>query len=33
MDDLVDVGTPATTVVNSFIDMLLNFIKKLLSLA
>jgi hypothetical protein len=33
MDDLVDVGTPATTVANSFIDMLLDFIKKLLSLA
>ena len=33
MDDLVDVGSPATTVVNSFLDMLLDFIKKILFLA
>lgn len=33
MDDLAEVGTPDVTVVNSFLDMLLNFIKKLLFLA
>ena len=33
MDDLAEVGTPDVTVVNSFLDMLLDFIKKLLFLA
>lgn len=33
MDELVKDGTPATTVVNSFIDMLLDLIKKILHIA
>ena len=33
MDELIKDGTPSTTVVNSFIDMLLDFIKKLLHIA